>query len=316
MSSLAAWTAHAPLRRPCLRVPCLVVEPGTLVLATWRHLLDAGSLQDGEPFLAGTAPAPRARVSVATAADLGVVDGDHLTVRAGDQSVTAPVLVSEMADHVVWLPTNSAGCDLRGALEGAPRSPGVRHEGGPRVSTLTALPELVSVASLATASVDNPKADFSDTPFWLSVVKGLMIFVYLLLSTLLVIWFERRVIGRMQQRRPGPNRNGPFGLLQTLADGMKAMLKEDVRPPLTSSSSPWRRSSRRRCASSRSRSCRWPVRCRCSGTRPCCSSPTPPVAVLLVLAVAGVGIYGVVLAGWSSGSTYPLKGGPGARPRR
>ncbi|MBP6524409.1 MAG: hypothetical protein KA249_03220, partial [Dermatophilaceae bacterium] len=56
----------------------------------------------------------------ATAADLGVVDGDHLTVRAGDQSVTAPVLVSEMADHVVWLPTNSAGCDLRGALEGAP----------------------------------------------------------------------------------------------------------------------------------------------------------------------------------------------------
>ena len=76
---------------------------------------------------------------------------------------------------------------------------------------------------------DNPVADFSDTPVWLSLVKALLIFVYLLLSTLLVIWFERRVIGRMQQR-PGPNRNGPFGLLQTLADGMKAMLKEDVRP--------------------------------------------------------------------------------------
>jgi len=120
MSSLAAWDgarAAAPTV-PAGAVP--VVEPGTLVLATWRHLLDAGSLQDGEPFLAGTAPAPRARVSVATAADLGVVDGDHLTVRAGDQSVTAPVLVSEMADHVVWLPSNSAGCDLRGALEGAP----------------------------------------------------------------------------------------------------------------------------------------------------------------------------------------------------
>ncbi len=87
------------------------------------------------------------------------------------------------------------------------------------MSTLLALPEVVSVASLATASIDNPKADFSDTPFWLSVVKALLIFVYLLLSTLLVIWFERRVIGRMQQR-PGPNRNGPFGLLQTLADGM------------------------------------------------------------------------------------------------
>lgn len=59
---------------------------------------------------------------------------------------------------------------------------------------------------------DNPVADFSDTPVtscpW---SKALLIFVYLLLSTLLVIWFERRVIGRMQQR-PGPNRTGPFGL--------------------------------------------------------------------------------------------------------
>lgn len=96
------------------------VEPGTLVLATWRHLLDRGSLQDGEPFLAGTAPTPLARVSAATAATLGVVDGDHLTVRAGDTTVTAPVLVAEMADHVVWLPTNTTGSDLRDALAGAP----------------------------------------------------------------------------------------------------------------------------------------------------------------------------------------------------
>ncbi len=96
------------------------VEEGTLVLATWRHLLDRGSLQDGEPFLAGTAPAPVARVSAATAADLGVVDGDALTVRVGGTTVTAPVLVSEMADHVVWLPTNSVGSDLRAALAGAP----------------------------------------------------------------------------------------------------------------------------------------------------------------------------------------------------
>ena len=93
-----------------------------------------------------------------------------------------------------------------------------------------------------------------------SLVKALIIFVYLLISTLLVIWFERRVIGRMQQR-PGPNRNGPFGLLQTLADGMKSMLKEDNTPPRrTGSSSRWRRSSPRRCASSASRSSRSPVR--------------------------------------------------------
>jgi NADH-quinone oxidoreductase subunit G len=96
------------------------VEDGTLVLATWRHLLDRGSLQDGEPFLAGTAPAAVARVSPATAQGLGVVDGDPLTVRVGGTTVTAPVLVSEMADHVVWLPTNSAGSDLRGALGGGP----------------------------------------------------------------------------------------------------------------------------------------------------------------------------------------------------
>ncbi len=177
------------------------------------------------------------------------------------------------------------------------------------MSTLLALPEVVSVASLATASIDNPKADFSDTPFWLSVVKALLIFVYLLLSTLLVIWFERRVIGRMQQR-PGPNRNGPFGLLQTLADGMKAMLKEDVRPkaadvfvftlaPLITATM---------CFVSFSI---MPL----AGEVSMFGHQTPfqltdtSVAVLLVLAVAGVGIYGVVLAGWSSGSTYPLMGG-------
>ena len=77
--------------------------------------------------------------------------------------------------------------------------------------------------------VDNPTADFTDTPWWLSLVKALLIFVFLLVNTLLVIWFERRVIGRMQQR-PGPNRAGPFGLLQTLADGVKLALKEDLTP--------------------------------------------------------------------------------------
>ena len=61
----------------------------------------------------GTSPA-------STAGGLGVVDGDSLTVRVGDTTVTAPVLVSEMADHVVWLPTNSVGSDLRSALAGAP----------------------------------------------------------------------------------------------------------------------------------------------------------------------------------------------------
>ncbi len=120
MAALGPWAgarverpAHEPGQVPELR-------DGTLVLATWRHLLDAGSLQDGEPHLAGTAPRPVARVSARTAADLGVADGDELTVGAGDTRVTAPVVVGEMADHVVWLPTHSVGCDLRSTLAGAP----------------------------------------------------------------------------------------------------------------------------------------------------------------------------------------------------
>ena len=169
-------------------------------------------------------------------------------------------------------------------------------------AAVTGIPSLVPFA-------DNPRADFSDTPWWLHLVKALLIFVFLLVNTLIVIWFERRVIGRMQQR-PGPNRTGPFGLLQTLADGVKLALKEDLTPknadkvvfalapaiagamafvsfaiiPLGPTVSMF-------------------------GHRTPLQLTDIPVAVLLVLAVAGVGVYGIVLAGWSSGSTYPLLGG-------
>src|SRR5665811_468794 len=87
----------------------------------------------------------------------------------------------------------------------------------------------VDTIAPALASTDNPVADFSDTPWWLSLVKALLVFVFLLINVVIVIWFERRVIGRMQQR-PGPNRAGPFGLLQTLADGIKLVLQEDLIP--------------------------------------------------------------------------------------
>ena len=154
-----------------------------------------------------------------------------------------------------------------------------------------------------------PKADFSDTPWWLSLIKAVLIFVYLLISTLLVIWFERRVIGRMQQR-PGPNRTGPFGLLQTLADGMKSMLKEDITPaaadrliftlaPLIAATMAFVSFAV------------IPLGAKVSmfGHLTPLQLTDFPVAVLLVLAVASVGVYGIVLAGWSSGSTYPLLGG-------
>ena len=159
------------------------------------------------------------------------------------------------------------------------------------------------------ASIDNPIADFSDTPWWLSLVKALLIFVFLMINTLLVIWFERRVIGRMQQR-PGPNRTGPSGLLQTLADGIKLALKEDLIPknadkvifllaPVIAG------------AMAFVSFAIIPMGPTVSmfGHRTPLQLTDTPIAVLLVLAVAGVGVYGIILAGWSSGSTYPLLGG-------
>ena len=68
---------------------------------------------------------------------------------------------------------------------------------------------------------------FGHDPLWLVIVKAVLIFVVLVLLTLFNIWAERRVVARMQHRI-GPNRWGPFGLLQSLADGVKLALKEDI----------------------------------------------------------------------------------------
>lgn len=82
---------------------------GEAVLAGWRMLLDSGRLQDGEPYLAGTARPPVARLSAATAAAIGAADGQPLTVSTEHGAITLPLLVTEMPDHVVWLPLNSSG---------------------------------------------------------------------------------------------------------------------------------------------------------------------------------------------------------------
>jgi NADH-quinone oxidoreductase subunit H len=173
--------------------------------------------------------------------------------------------------------------------------------------TLAGLSPLTSDRVLA---ADDLSA-FGQDPLWLVIVKAVLIFLVLVLLTLFNIWFERRVVGRMQHR-PGPNVHGPFGLLQSLADGVKLALKEDVIPKaadravyllapivmvipafLTWAVIPF-----------------GPV-VNVPGT----DIQTPlqltdmPVAVLFMLAVASIGIYGIVLAGWASGSTYPLLGG-------
>ena len=133
----------------------------------------------------------------------------------------------------------------------------------------------------------------------------------LVLLTLFNIWWERRVVARMQHRI-GPNVHGPFGLLQSLADGVKLALKEDITPK----------------AADKVVFILAPVIATVPAfvafsvipfgpmvTIPFTDTQTPlqltdmPVAVLFVLAIASIGIYGIVLGGWSSGSTYSLLGG-------
>ncbi len=110
MAALGPWTggrAHRPAT-----IPSSVPQPGPgqFVLASWHLLLDRGSLQDGEPYLAGTAHPSVARLSPASATAIGVADGDVVTVTGPSGSVSLPLTITEMVDHVVWLPANSAGC--------------------------------------------------------------------------------------------------------------------------------------------------------------------------------------------------------------
>ena len=149
---------------------------------------------------------------------------------------------------------------------------------------------------------------FGLDPWWLILLKCVVVFAFLMVTTLLMIWAERRVIGRMQQR-PGPNRVGPFGILQALADGVKLMLKEDLIPaivdrplyimaPLVASIPAFLSFAV------------IPVGPVVSifGHRTPLQITDLPVAVLFILAMASVGVYGIVLAGWASRSPYPLLG--------
>ena len=79
-------------------------------------LLDAGRMQDGEPHLAGTARRPVARLSAATAGEIGAGDGDAVTVSTDRGAITLPLAVTEMPDRVVWLPQNSPGSAVGATL--------------------------------------------------------------------------------------------------------------------------------------------------------------------------------------------------------
>ncbi|NUT32246.1 MAG: NADH-quinone oxidoreductase subunit NuoH [Hamadaea sp.] len=151
--------------------------------------------------------------------------------------------------------------------------------------------------------------DFGHDPWWLILIKVVAVFVFLVVMTLFAIWYERRVVARMQVR-PGPNRVGPFGLLQSLADGLKLAFKEDIMPKLADKAvyflAPVISTV---CAFTAFAIIPFGPMVSIFGTRTPLQLTDIPVAVLLVLACSGMGIYGVVLAGWASGSTYPLLGG-------
>ena len=146
-------------------------------------------------------------------------------------------------------------------------------------------------------------------PGWLIAVKALLVFVLCVLLTLMSVWGERRLVARMQQRLV-PNRVGPFGLIQSLADGVKLALKEDIIPaaadkvvfivaPIISVTTCF--------MSFAVIPFSGPVTL--FGKETAMQLTDIPVGVLYILSIASVGVYGIVLAGWSSGSTYPLLGG-------
>jgi NADH-quinone oxidoreductase subunit H len=144
--------------------------------------------------------------------------------------------------------------------------------------------------------------------FLIVLIKVVVVFAALMVAVMLMIWFERKVISDMQSRI-GPNRAGPFGMLQTLADGIKLFFKEDLVPD---------------------RSDRFvfklapylvilpaflsfaivPIggQVTVAGHSFYLQLANPPMGILWLLAMSSIGVYGIMLAGWSSGSKYPLLG--------
>jgi NADH-quinone oxidoreductase subunit H len=147
------------------------------------------------------------------------------------------------------------------------------------------------------------------TPLWVTLVTTLTVFGYFLIFTALLIWAERRIVGRMQSRI-GPNRIGPGGVAQTLIDGLKMFFKEDFTPAMVKNPV----------------FTLAPIIAVIAGFLTIAVIPISgpatlfgetftfvvadlAVGVLWILALSSLHVYGVFLAGWSSNSPYPLMGG-------
>ncbi|HUR52302.1 MAG TPA: NADH-quinone oxidoreductase subunit G [Mycobacteriales bacterium] len=117
ISALGAVPQEGDIPASADETPAL--QEGEALLSTWHLLLDDGSLQDGEPHLAGTARRPVALLSRGTAAGLGAADGDVVTVSTDRGSISLPLLVADLPDGVVWVPTRSREAHVRTDLVAA-----------------------------------------------------------------------------------------------------------------------------------------------------------------------------------------------------
>jgi len=162
---------------------------------------------------------------------------------------------------------------------------------------------------MLTGDTQLPVTSFGHEPFWITILKALFVFVLLVVLTLFTIVFERKVVSWMQQRT-GPNRVGPRGYLQSLADGLKLALKEEIIPALADKPvyvlAPIISAVPAFLAFSVI-----PIGPKVSiaGHPTAIQLTDLPVGVLFILACSSIGVYGIVLSGWSSGSVYPLLGG-------
>ncbi len=162
---------------------------------------------------------------------------------------------------------------------------------------------------LAAAAQDPNLTTFENDVWWIVLIKLLLVFVLLLLLTLFTIVYERKVVAYMAVR-PGPTQVGPWGLLQSLVDGLKLPFKEEIIPktadkvvyfiaPVISATTAFTAFS----------VIPFSGVVNMFGRHTALQLTDVPVSVLVLLACSSMSVYGVVLAGWASGSTYPLLGG-------
>jgi NADH-quinone oxidoreductase subunit H len=167
---------------------------------------------------------------------------------------------------------------------------------------------LASATVLAVEADQPTLEDFGNDVWWIVVIKVVGIFAVLVLMTLFAIVLERKVVARMQQRI-GPNRVGPRGSLQSLADGLKLAFKEDIMPVMADKPVYFLAPVLATIPAFVAFSVipLGPV-VSIFGERTALQLTDAPVGVLIILAMSAMGIYGIVLGGYASGSTYPLLG--------